>query len=313
MKAYTLENIGNADQLQLVDIEKPQLKTNQVLVKVSAISINPVDVKTRAGGGVYGWIKDQGTLVLGWDISGTVTETTSDKFKVGDEIFGMVNFPGHGKAYAEYVAANADELALKPSNITHEEAAAATLAPLTAWQVFEEAGIKAGQKILIHGASGGVGHYATQIARHLGAHVTGISSAKNKDFVSANGADEHVDYNDESQLAQLTNIDFVLDAVGQKSIIELAEPVVKGGKITTIVRGNISEEELNHAHAKGIDAKFVLVKSSGEDMAIIADLLQRGIIKSHIAQVFDFSQMVDAHRQIETGRTIGKVVVKIGE
>ncbi|MBL4674884.1 MAG: NADP-dependent oxidoreductase [Mucilaginibacter sp.] len=312
MKAYIVKSIGTADQLQLVDIEKPVAANNEVVIKTKAISINPVDAKTRDGRGVYNWIKDENPLILGWDISGEVTESKSPLFKVGDEVFGMVNFPGHGKVYAEYVVAKADELTLKPSNINHEEAAAATLAPLTVWQVMvDNAGIKAGQRVLIHGASGGVGHYATQIARHLGAYVIGVSSEKNKDFVLANGAHEHVEYNDLSKLNELTNIDFVLDAVGEKDITELSKPVVRGGKIISIVRGNISEEEQAHAKSKDIEAKFVLVKSSGNDMGTIAGLLQKKIIKSHIFQVFDFEQMADAHRQIETGRTVGKVVVKV--
>jgi NADPH:quinone reductase-like Zn-dependent oxidoreductase len=132
MKAIVLKD-GN---LVTTELPVPQLNNDEVLVQVKAISINPVDVKTRKGGGVYGWIKDSDPLIIGWDISGVVTASRSAAFKVGDEVFGMVNFPGHGKGYAEYVAAPAAHLALKPGNISHEEAAAATLAPLTALQIF---------------------------------------------------------------------------------------------------------------------------------------------------------------------------------
>ncbi|HEV7380380.1 MAG TPA: alcohol dehydrogenase catalytic domain-containing protein, partial [Dyadobacter sp.] len=134
MKAFLLKEPGGTENLKLADVDVPQIGTDEVLVQVKAISINPVDVKSRAGKGVYGRIKDQSPLILGWDISGVVTESKSDAFKAGDEVFGMVNFPGHGKAYAEYIAAPASHLALKPSTISHEEAAAATLAALTALQ-----------------------------------------------------------------------------------------------------------------------------------------------------------------------------------
>jgi NADPH:quinone reductase-like Zn-dependent oxidoreductase len=137
MKAIILSAIGSTENLLFKDIPVPALQEDEVLVKVHAISINPVDAKTRSGAGVYryGNISKEAELVLGWDISGVVTDSKSRLFKTGDEVFGMVNFPGAGKAYAEYVAAPATHLTLKPHNITHQEAAAATLAALTAWQV----------------------------------------------------------------------------------------------------------------------------------------------------------------------------------
>ena len=143
---------------------------------------------------MYGRIKTERPLILGWDIAGVVEDSQSDLFKAGDEVFGMVNFPGHGKAYAEYVAVPAGQLALKPRNISFEEAAASTLVALTAWQALvTNAGVQKGQNVLIHAASGGVGHIAVQIAKYLGATVTGTSSARNRDFVLSLGADRHID------------------------------------------------------------------------------------------------------------------------
>ena len=195
MKAIILQAPGDVNQLQPADIPVPELQAGEVLVKVKAVSINPVDVKSRAGKGVYGRLKDEKPLILGWDISGEVKESRSDRFAVGAEVFGMINFPGHGKAYAEFVTAPADQLALKPAEISHEEAAAATLAALTAWQIIvQRANVRAGQRVLIHSAAGGVGHFAVQIARHLGAHVTGTASLKNKAFVLELGADAYIDY-----------------------------------------------------------------------------------------------------------------------
>ena len=213
MKAFILSDPGAADMLQLSDVEKPMIQPDQVLVQVKAISINPVDVKSRAGKGVYGRLKEIKPLILGWDISGIVSEVGTEvtDFKVGDEVFGMVNFPGHGQAYAEYVAAPASHLALKPDNISHEEAAAATLAALTAYQgLVQQAKVQAGQKVLIHAAAGGVGHFAVQIAKHLGAHVTGTSSAANKDLVLKLGADAHIDYRSVKFEEVVNDLDFVL-------------------------------------------------------------------------------------------------------
>src|SRR5690606_29039085 len=170
MKAIVLQTPGGAENLVIQDVDRPVIKSGEVLVMVKAISINPVDVKTRNGKGIYGRIKNEQPLVLGWDISGIVLESQDAKFQIGDKVFGMVNFLQHGRAYAQYVAAPASHLALKPQNISHEKAAAATLVALTAWQALvTNANVRKGQKVLIHAASGGVGHIAVQIAKYLGA------------------------------------------------------------------------------------------------------------------------------------------------
>ncbi|EJF11666.1 alcohol dehydrogenase catalytic domain-containing protein [Pontibacter sp. BAB1700] len=158
MKAYILHEPGGPDKLQLEATDRPKPDKNEVLVKVRALSINPVDTKTREGKSLYDKLKETPPVILGWDISGEVVEVGEEVqyFKPGDEVFGMVNFPGHGKAYAEYVAAPEAHLAHKPANVPHHEAAAATLAALTAWQVLvHEAGIQPGQRVLIHAAAGG--------------------------------------------------------------------------------------------------------------------------------------------------------------
>jgi NADPH:quinone reductase-like Zn-dependent oxidoreductase len=136
MKAVILEGTGGTECLKMKTLDMPVIKDGEVLIKVKSISINPVDIKTRTGKGVYGRIKDEHPIILGWDVSGEVIETANgvSKFKKGDQVFGMINFPGHGKAYAEYAAASEKELALKPETISHEETAAGTLAALTAWR-----------------------------------------------------------------------------------------------------------------------------------------------------------------------------------
>lgn len=311
MKAIVLKTPGGVDELEYIETETPAIQTGEVLVKLKALSINPVDVKTRQGKGVYGIIKDAHPLILGWDIAGTVTESKSDLFAVGDEVFGMVNFPGHGKAYAEYVAAPAAQLALQPKNISSEEAAAATLVALTAWQALvKNANVKKGQKVLIHAASGGVGHIAVQIAKYLGAEVTGTSSEKNKAFVLSLGADHHIDYHSYDWSAHPDQFDFVLDTIGGDNIdhsIVVAKP---GSSIISIPTG-LNEQVTEKAKAKNVNGYFMMVQSNGEDMKQIASLLEKGILKPFVSQTFPFEKMADAHTQLETGRTLGKIVVKL--
>lgn len=310
MKAIVLAKTGGIEELKVVDIEKPILKEGEVLVQVKAISINPVDVKTRTGAGVYGRINTETPIIIGWDIAGVVTEANNATFKPGDEVFGMVNFPGHGKAYAQYVAVPAGQLALKPANISFEQAAAATLAALTAYQALvKNANITAGQRVLIHAAAGGVGHFAVQIAKHLGAHVTGTSSAANRDFVLGLGADDHIDYKNHHWQQSENSFDFTLDCVGGDNLNLSINVTKPGGSFISIL--GLNDERKAKATDKGVNGNAILVHSSGEDMNVIAGWLQKGILKAHVAAVFPFEKMGEAHLQVETGRTVGKVVVTV--
>lgn len=311
MKAIVLKTAGDVENLEYVELAKPVTQEGEVLIKVKAISINPVDVKSRQGKGVYGRIKEENPLILGWDISGIVEESKSSEFKIGDEVFGMVNFPGHGKAYAEYVTAPANQLALKPQNISFEEAAASTLVALTAYQALvHNANIQKGQNVLVHAASGGVGHIAVQIAKHLRAKVTGTSSLKNKDFVLGLGADSHIDYHNFDWTNADEEFDFVLDTIGGNNIDHSLEVTKKGGSIISIPTG-LNEEVTAKAESKGVKGYFILVQSSGDDMKLIANLLESGAVKVHVSKTFRFEQMREAHLEQETGRTVGKIVVTL--
>lgn len=315
MKAITLAAAGPAANLDHTTLPLPEIKGNEVLVKVSAISVNPIDVKARANEGVLNWVfGEERPVILGWDISGEITESAEQvsDFKIGDEVFGMVNFFGNGKAYAEYVAVPADQLALKPSVISHQEAAAATLAALTAWQVLvNQAKISKGQRVLIHAASGGVGHYAVQIARHFGAFVIGTSSAANRDFVLSLGADEHIDYTSARFEEVLSEVDFVLDTMEGETLTRSIDIVKPGGSIISIPTGNFVQSDLDKARDHQVNLLGYLVQSSGTDMKLLADLLEKGIIKSHVSQTFDFKDMDQAHLAVETGKTKGKIVVNL--
>ena len=313
MRAIIIEKPGDVNQLIYTEIERPAVLSDEVLIKVKAISINPVDIKTRTGNGVYGRISSESPLILGWDIAGVIESVGSavTKFKSGEEVFGMVNFPGHGRAYAEYVAAPEGQLALKPVNISFEEAVASTLAVLTAWQALvKNAKVKAGQKVLIHAAAGGVGHFAVQIAKYLGAEVTGTSSSKHRDFVMSLGADAHIDYRDYRWERHPNQFDLVLDAIGGDNIQRSLVVAKEGGTVISIPAG-LGEAAQQTAELKSIDAYFFLVQSDGEDMKQIASLLEAGQLKASVQEVFPFTEMKQAHLKLETGRTVGKIVVSL--
>lgn len=315
MKAVILKEFGKIDNLVVEEIDIPEISNDEVLVKVKAISINPVDSKTRHGGtGLADKLKDYDPLILGWDISGVVEKAGKQvtDLKPGQEVFGMINFIGHGQAYAEYVVAKPSDLALKPENISHIGAAATTLAALTAWQAFTHFGhLQKGDKVLIQGASGGVGHFAVQIAKYLGAYVIGTSSAKNRDFVLSLGADEHIDYQAKNFEEEVSDLDFVLETIGHANFQKSVSTLKEKGTIVNLPSG-ITEEDKQAAQRKNLKANFYMsVYSNGEDMKILADLTEKKIIVPHIHQVFTFPDIKSAHRQIETHRTVGKVVVKM--
>jgi NADPH:quinone reductase-like Zn-dependent oxidoreductase len=334
MKAIILNAFGEVSEFREATVSVPDIKDNEVLIKVHALSINPVDAKTRAGGALAKVFTDIRPIILGWDLSGEVTKIGSavHQFKVGDNVSGMVQFPGVGSAYAEYVAAPAEHLALKPANISHKEAAAATLAALTAYQVLTEIVEKAdlagkpaetagkpaeagsaplaGKRVLIHAASGGVGHYAVQIAKHLGAYVIGTSSAANRDFVLSLGADEHFDYRTQPFENVLKDIDIVVDAVGGDIAERSLNVLNKGGLVISILH-RFDDRLKEKAQSMGVRGANHLVYSSGKDMKVLADWLSKGVLKSHVSAVFPFNQMGAAHTSLESGRTVGKIVLAL--
>lgn len=311
MKAIILKEAGTPENLVITDLPVPEPKKDEVLVKVKAISVNPVDVKTRKGLALYNELKKDEPVILGWDIAGEVVQAGEDvtSLEEGDEVFGMINFPGHGKAYAEYVTAPANHLAEKPDLISTQEAAAGTLAALTAWQVLlDEAKLQAGEKILIHAAAGGVGHFAVQIAKYLGAYVIGTASEANYDFVKELGADDFVDYTKEKFEDIVKDADVVFDTVGGDNPLRSLPVLKEGGRLVAIA-GGITDEVIKLAETRKIKAWKHRVHSNGDDMEQIAELMEAGTIKPYIFKEYAFEEMAEAHRQIETGKTRGKIVV----
>jgi len=325
MKAIVLTQSGGVENLQPAEIPVASLADDEVLVQVKAISINPVDAFVRkdgrrADGSTYlqhvlKLKEGERPVILGWDISGIVMETGKEvtKFRKGDAVFGMVRFEGHGKAYAEYVAAPEGHLALKPAGISHEEAAAASLAALTAWQALHDyAKVRKGDKVLIHSGAGGVGHYAIQIAKYLGAYVIATSSSGNKDFVLQLGADEHIDYTQEKFEDVVAGMDVVLDSLPEAGHLDRSLAVLKpGGRLISLLTFFTEEGLVKKVKEKGVYTHRLGVTSDGEGMKAIAGLLEQGKLHSFISQTFDFDHIGDAHLSIETGRTKGKIVIKL--
>ena len=313
MKAIILEKAGGVENLQITEVNKPVPTKDEVLIEVKAISVNPVDYKVRAMDEVLTMIHGaQRPAIIGWDIAGVVTNIGENvtNLKVGDRVFGMINFPGSGKAYAEYVAAPENQLAKIPSNTSFEAAAATTLAALTALQVLETR-VKKSDRILIHAGSGGVGHFAIQIAKSLGAYVISTSSAKNKDFVMSLGADEHIDYHTQKFEEILSDIDFVFDMFNGDILLNSIKVVKDGGAIVSLPTPVFSEEILALAQERNVDVSQILVQSNGEDMNKLSKMLEDGSIKPFVSSTFIFEDMAKAHLQLESGRTVGKVIVTI--
>lgn len=313
MQAYLVEKAGGPDVLELKSIDLPLMTGSDVLVETKAIGINPADFKVRSeeqgldmvGGG-------DRPVILGWDIAGIVQEVGADvvELKKGDRVFGMVNFPGAGKAYAEYVAAPEEHLAKIPDNISFVEAAATTLAALTAYQVLN-GNIHQNDRALIHAGSGGVGHFAVQMAKHIGAHVIATSSAKNRDFVLSLGSDEHIDYRTQKFDELLDDIDFVFDTVGGQTMTDSVNVLAKDGQLTTLLAFEPPPELLERAAKRNATVNTALVQSSGTDMSALARMLSDGVIKPTIAKTFDFAELPEAHAELERGRTVGKIVVTL--
>ncbi|MEJ4086883.1 NADP-dependent oxidoreductase [Galbibacter orientalis] len=311
MKAIILSKKGNVNQLKYTELPLPSIREGEVLVETKAIGINPIDLKTRNGKGVYTMLQNEDPIILGWELSGIVKKTCSEKFNEGDEVFGLVNFPGHGKTYAEFVACSANNLAKKPEEISHFEAAATSLAALTAYQALVYlAKLKSHHKILIHAASGGVGHFAIQIAKHIGAYVAGTSSIENRKFVLSLGANKHLDYKTDALEKEQKDYDIVLDTIGGQNI-DRSIPLIKKGGILISIPSGMNNSVTEKASRNGIEGMKFTVQSNENDINVIAGYLQQGNLKPHISKVFNFEAIEKAHTQIASGHTVGKIIVNL--
>lgn len=312
MRAMILRRFGGTEHFAAATVPAPVPKRGEVLITVKAAGINPIDIKTRRGEGMADALRRQKPMILGWDLSGIVSKTGEgvEEFRIGDPVFGTVNFPGPGSAYAEFATAPADHLALKPRNISYEEAAAAAQSPLTAWQALVETGrIGAGARVLIHGGAGGVGHNAVQIAKSLGCYVISTAAGEDADFVRSLGADEVIDFRTERFEQRTGEIDFVLDTVGGENFVRSLR-VLRSDGVIVLLPSDRKQEADEAAEAHGVrNYKHMLMHSSGEGMHCVADLLVRDRLRVHVDRIFPFDEIARAHERLEGGKVRGKVVV----
>ena len=308
MKAVVLSDWGSADNFSVQDVPKPTIKPDEVLVKVRAFGVNPADFKTRSNTAPYSKLYLH-PIILGWDMAGEVVEIGPNvtTFKPGDAVYGMVNFPNPGRAYAEYVATPVAHIALKPATLSFDEAAAAPLAVLTAWQALTEHGqMKAGEKVLIQAASGGVGHLGVQLAKALGAYVIGTASGKNEAFVRSLGADEFIDYTQIPVDEAVSQVDLVFDTAGADTIFTSAKVLKPNGRLISIAYGAMDNVLTIRPD---IHAERILVHTSGDDLRIVNQLIGEGKLKISVSKVLPASQIAEAHRDLESRRTTGKIVL----
>ncbi|MEU2717400.1 NADP-dependent oxidoreductase [Streptomyces sp. NPDC007205] len=309
MRAISQDVLGGPEVLKEVRVERPQPGPNQVLVRVRAAGVNPTDWKHRATGGFLG----EPPFVLGWDVSGEVVETGIGvaAFQPGDEVFGMLPYPyGHG-SHAEYVIAPVRALTHKPAAIDHTQASALPLVSLTAWQALtEHADLRAGQRVLIHAAAGGVGHVAVQIAKARGAYVIGTASAGKHDFLREIGVDEPVDYRSTDVTETVRDVDVVLDTLGGDTSVDSLKVLRPGGVVVSILPVG-SQDFYDEAERLGVRAVRMLVDADRAGMEKIAELAESGKLKATIAGTFPLSDAAKAHEVGDTGRTTGKLVLLV--
>lgn len=314
MRAVILNEFGGIENFAIREVPIPDVKPDEVLIRIHAIGIDQIDIKTRKGSGMASKYSPEDPIILGWDVSGVVVEkgTEVTDLETGDEVFGTINFPGKGGAYAEYIAAPANHLAKKPENISHPEAAAATQSPLTAWQALVKTGkLHEGMKVLIHGAAGGVGNYAVQIVKSFGANVTATAAGKDFQFVKDLGADEIIDYQTQ-QFEEITDgFDLILDTIGGENFVRSLKVLNSDGKIILLPSDKKEEAKkvaLEH-HINGYS--HILMHSSGEDMKEIARMLEDETMKVYISKIFAFEEIPQAQRQLEEGGNTGKIVIEV--
>jgi NADPH:quinone reductase-like Zn-dependent oxidoreductase len=311
MRAIQQDTFGPPEVMRLVEVDRPEPQPTEVLVRVVAAGVNPVDWKVRARPGFF----DHSPCTVGWDVSGVVEEVAVGvtRFVPGDEVFGMPWFPRQAAAYAEFVTAPSRHFARKPARLSHIEAAGLPLAGLTAWQILVDAcDVQPGQRVLVTAAAGGVGHLAVQIAKARGAYVIGTARAAKHDFVRSLGADEVIDYTAVDIATATGDIDIVVDLPGGKSSLQ-ALPTLKPGGVLVPVTGGRDDEITEAAAAHGARLVLFLVEPDYAGLESLAALVDTGQLRVEVDTVFPLAEAAQAHALGETGRTRGKIVLAVAD
>ncbi len=332
MKAYTINRYSKEDKLQLTEVAKPVAKENEVLIQIHSASINQLDAKLKSGEFKL-LLPYKFPLILGHDVAGTVVGVGSkvSRFNVGDAVFARpADF--HIGTFAEFVAVNENDVALKPKNISFEEAASIPLVALTVWQAFvEKAKLKKGQKVFIQAGSGGVGTIAIQLAKHLGATVATTTSVHNFELVKSLGADVAIDYKTQDFETILKDYDLVLNSQDEKTLEKSLRILKPGGKVISIsgppdtsfakeiglswfmktAISFLSRKVRKQAKQLGVDYSFLFMQANGKQLSEIGKLIEIGFIRPVVDKVFSFEQMNEAMSYVSSGRARGKVIVKV--
>lgn len=329
MKAVRVHEFGGPEVLRYENAPMPELKAGEVLVRVHAIGVNPPDWYLRDG---YKMLPPEWRpsvplpVIPGTDVSGVVAVATDIQgFSVGDEVFGMIRFPSFGEsaAYAEYVAAPASDLALKPANIDHMHAAGAPMAGLTAWQFLIELGHNEpnplqpkmhrpvplnGRTVLVNGAAGGVGHFAVQLSKWKGAHVIAVASGAHASFLRELGADEFMDYTKSPPEDVVHDIDLVLDTLGGPTTGRFLRTLKRGGALFPVFLGFSDAEQ---AAKLGVTVSMTQVRSNGRQLAELGCLLDAGTVRVGIDSTFPLADAQKAHERAARGHIHGKIVLTV--
>src|SRR6202030_1339348 len=308
MKAVQIHNYGGPEVLKYEDAPRPEPQADEVLIRVHAAGVNPIDWKVREGHMKDFW-PHKFPLILGWDLSGVVEELGRGvaRFKIGDEVYSLPD-PTRNGAYADYIVVREPELALKPNSLHHICAAAIPLAALTAWQsLFDTAQLQPGQRVLIHAGSGGVGHFAVQLAKWKGAYVFATASTKNQDLLRELGVDEPIDYTQRRFENVARNIDIVLDTLGGETQERSWSVLKKGGNLLSLVQPPSDEK----AKELGVRAAFVASHPSGAQLAEIAKIIDSGKLAPVIDRILPLSEARRAHELSQSGHVRGKIVLRV--
>ena len=332
MKAIRLHEFGGPEVLRYDEVNIPEPKPGEVLVRVHAVGLNPPDWYLRDGFKTLpADFRPPVSLpaIPGSDVSGVVAAVAPDVrgFSVGDEVFGMIRFPSFGEsaAYAEYVAAPASDLALKPAGIDHLQAAGAPMSGLTAWQFLIELGhdqpnplqaarhhpraLGAGMTVLVNGAAGGVGHFALQLAKWKGARVIAVASGEHASFLRGLGADQVIDYTQTRPEDSVREVDLVLDAVGGPHSGRFLRTLKRGGALYPVFISPIDPEELER---RGVTTSITQVRSNGSQLAQLGRLLNAGTVRVAIDSTFPLAEARRAHERAAQGHLRGKIVLTVG-
>lgn len=334
MKAFVVDKYKKHGPLRLADMPDPQIGANDVLVLILATAINLLDSKIRDGEFKL-FLPYRPPFILGHDLAGTVIRVGASvrQFKEGDEVYARPR-DGRVGTFAEMIAVDAADLALKPASLSMDEAASIPLVGLTAWQALVEVGkVKPSQKVFIQAGSGGVGTFAIQLAKHLGATVATTTSAANIELVKSLGADVVIDYRNQDFEQVLSGYDLVLNSQDAKTLAKSVNVLKPGGKLISIsgppdvpfakslklnlvfrfVMRMLSRSILKRAKSRGVDYSFLFMRAEGQQLGEIAKLIDAGVIRPVVDRVFPFAQTTDALAYVETGRAKGKVVVAVSQ